>query len=988
MVSSASSKQRTLDPAARDFVPCSHEPVVDSFSQYPQHIAAARPDHYSFSPFTAGAHFSPFTSSECLVPPVQHVSFPTPPALPALPSSMYEWQPNVAVPPSRFYGPEWPSNNEALSHQGFHAGQHVDHAQALHQQQVLPYHHHHHHHHQPLYSAQSGQQHVFHSQNQQLQLISAATGGHDNRLQLQLPQHYGDQYPVYQMPAPQFAAPPLLQAPMMAWETSPTAPALGQPAYPAVKSPTTVAIPRVSGSAQPFMGRDRMSRALQLIGVPTEMSEAQLTEELGLWGEIRALDLSRHSEGLITIHYFDLRSAKNALSDIQNQHLLHQQRVQQQISQDRRSQQLHVSPSNQSPPPDRTSSPAATPDVQASIAVLTDQLPGSQVSAAYSPTSVDTEAAATLGRGLVGGKPVWAHYTIPVGLDTEDCLNQGTLSSLNQGTLVVFNLDASMHADVVKGIFDGYGRVKEVREAPQRRHHKFVEFYDVRHAALALQALDGTEIEGKKLKIEFSRPGGSTAKRGAVASALPRMASSSPIIAQNIQAIGHHSAVAMPPLPVQYPLTPPNNVYWQHVAMAQPEAASVAAGWSHPSSGGGALLPAPGPLPSYEGYASNLGPSSMQNVPIVASTLRLHPMDASRDHHLAAPLYRVVPPRQAAPIRRGTLTEHASAGEGRARGDASDRPKRRDIPLASASSSSLLSSSPWRSHLGARRGAAAAAVASMQQANDSFRFDENEAESSGRTTLMIRNIPNKYTQEMLIAMLDDHCMEMNSSIGEPSDGSGEPISAFDFVYLPIDFKNRCNLGYAFVNLTTPQATLRLHKAFHGRQWDEFNSRKICEVSYARLQGREALEEHFKNSRFVCDMDEYLPVKFSPPRSGRPIPSTSSSVPASASASASASAPRDASAAAHDLVSEENAPEEQKTHNIEVEGDAAIIISSSPPQSDCQSSAPILPSSTPELTASTPMPTSSSTVSIVSQGIILGRRVHGYRHAGILQHHEP
>ena len=38
---------------------------------------------------------------------------------------------------------------------------------------------------------------------------------------------------------------------------------------------------------------------------------------------------------------------------------------------------------------------------------------------------------------------------------------------------------------------------------------------------------------------------------------------------------------------------------------------------------------------------------------------------------------------------------------------------------------------------------------------------------------------------------------------------------------------------------------------------------------------EALKEHFKNSRFACDNDEYMPVVFAPPRDGKlqtnPVP---------------------------------------------------------------------------------------------------------------------
>lgn len=33
---------------------------------------------------------------------------------------------------------------------------------------------------------------------------------------------------------------------------------------------------------------------------------------------------------------------------------------------------------------------------------------------------------------------------------------------------------------------------------------------------------------------------------------------------------------------------------------------------------------------------------------------------------------------------------------------------------------------------------------------------------------------------------------------------------------------------------------------------------------------EALKEHFKNSKFPCEMDHYLPVVFSPPRDGRQL----------------------------------------------------------------------------------------------------------------------
>lgn len=56
-----------------------------------------------------------------------------------------------------------------------------------------------------------------------------------------------------------------------------------------------------------------------------------------------------------------------------------------------------------------------------------------------------------------------------------------------------------------------------------------------------------------------------------------------------------------------------------------------------------------------------------------------------------------------------------------------------------------------------------------------------------RTTCMIKNIPNKYTQQMLIDFLDE------SHRGR-----------YDFIYLRMDFKNKCNVGYAFINFVSPR----------------------------------------------------------------------------------------------------------------------------------------------------------------------------------------
>jgi len=101
---------------------------------------------------------------------------------------------------------------------------------------------------------------------------------------------------------------------------------------------------------------------------------------------------------------------------------------------------------------------------------------------------------------IIRKRKIDIHYSIPKDNPTEE--------DLNQGTLVVFNLDVSITNDELKVIFSKFGEVKEIRETPNKKHHKFVEFYDVRNADKAMKALNKIELKGKKIKIEPSRPGG------------------------------------------------------------------------------------------------------------------------------------------------------------------------------------------------------------------------------------------------------------------------------------------------------------------------------------------------------------------------------------------------------------------------------------------------------------------------------------------------
>ncbi|GFR50355.1 hypothetical protein Agub_g12565 [Astrephomene gubernaculifera] len=113
-----------------------------------------------------------------------------------------------------------------------------------------------------------------------------------------------------------------------------------------------------------------------------------------------------------------------------------------------------------------------------------------------------------------------------------------------------------------------------------------------------------------------------------------------------------------------------------------------------------------------------------------------------------------------------------------------------------------------------------------------------------RTTLMIKNIPNKYTQKMLLATIDEQFK-----------------GAYDFFYLPIDFKNKCNVGYAFINMINPLDIIPLVERFNNRRWERFNSEKVCSISYARIQGRAALVAHFQNSSLMHEDKRCRPILF-------------------------------------------------------------------------------------------------------------------------------
>jgi hypothetical protein len=100
------------------------------------------------------------------------------------------------------------------------------------------------------------------------------------------------------------------------------------------------------------------------------------------------------------------------------------------------------------------------------------------------------------------------------------------------------------------------------------------------------------------------------------------------------------------------------------------------------------------------------------------------------------------------------------------------------------------------------------------------------------TTVMMRNLPNKYTQQMLLSEISQ----------------AEFLGTFDFLYLPIDPETQANRGYAFMNFISPSYAWMFKTAFEGRQMNHFNSNKVVSVMRATLQGFEANYAHYSTAR--------------------------------------------------------------------------------------------------------------------------------------------
>jgi len=132
-------------------------------------------------------------------------------------------------------------------------------------------------------------------------------------------------------------------------------------------------------------------------------------------------------------------------------------------------------------------------------------------------------------------------------------------------------------------------------------------------------------------------------------------------------------------------------------------------------------------------------------------------------------------------------------------------------------------------------------LAPALSAEDDYTAEEpvmNASAVSEFTTVMVKNVPNKYSRDQLVAEFT-------------KDFKG----LIDFLYLPIDFKNGCNIGYCFINFVSSNACGQFMSLFNERSCiRHLESKKRAEVKPARIQG---FEENVKRLRNSAVMNELL-----------------------------------------------------------------------------------------------------------------------------------
>lgn len=102
-----------------------------------------------------------------------------------------------------------------------------------------------------------------------------------------------------------------------------------------------------------------------------------------------------------------------------------------------------------------------------------------------------------------------------------------------------------------------------------------------------------------------------------------------------------------------------------------------------------------------------------------------------------------------------------------------------------------------------------------------------------RTTVMLRPLPPSFTRNLLVELLDAEGFR----------------GRYDFVYVPVDFNSGSSLGYAFVNLTSPEFARCFWSYFDGFSgWTIPSNNEVCTVTWSDPhQGLAAHVQRYRDS---------------------------------------------------------------------------------------------------------------------------------------------
>ncbi|KAG5521736.1 hypothetical protein RHGRI_034082 [Rhododendron griersonianum] len=586
---------------------------------------------------------------------------------------------------------------------------------------------------------------------------------------------------------------------------------------------------------------------------------------------------------------------------------------------------------------------------------------------------------------------------------------------INHGILVVFNLDSSVSNEELHQIFGVYGEIEEIREAPQRGHHRFIEFYDVRAAEAALHALNRSDIAGKKIKLEPSPP------VGARRCLMPQFPSdmeqdeSGPYLhhcsSPSNSTTGFHGPVSHAGITsscmdngtvpgvhpaIRAPISGPfmENAFHQGLSSSVPNSLSslvrvesLGNQSSFPESGHSqrqlkvGFQGTPDFHPhSFLEYHDSLTNGAQCNSPVMDANVSARPCNRNENRQFCKPnvnahslelndageckkrfffgfsgngscpspghhyMWSNSPQPQgmmwpnSPTFVNGVCTGHPPPGLHGQLSRAPSQMLNTILPMNNHHVGSAPSANPslWDRpsyagespnasgfhpgslgnmrisgnsphhlefvsqnifpHVGGNcmdlpipsqnvglqshhqrcmmfpgRGQMIPMMSSFDSPNERARSRRSEASSNqgdnkkqfeldvdrimrgedNRTTLMIKNIPNKYVVPNYLFILFPRVFQMFFSSDE----------------------NKCNVGYAFINMTDPSMIIPFYQAFNGKKWEKFNSEKVATLAYARIQGKVALIAHFQNSSLMNEDKRCRPILFNTdgPNAGDQVP---------------------------------------------------------------------------------------------------------------------